>query len=285
MRILQQSEAVLIFDLSNVVARAQAVAGADWLKLYTRMLLKQRKKYRNHRFIFAVEGAGTIARQKIVPEYKAGRVPTPEFQSARKLAIEMARCINCSVLLAPDGEADDAIASFVSKNPNADITIVSNDRDLWQLIQSNVVVRAQVVGTTTTIDRFACVRHIGVLPEAVPVLKALCGDKSDNIPRGVPKVHEKKLKRLAQLVTGVEEQLCQVARESDFLTDADKKKIQDAYPVVKLQLKVTTAWRNLKLKERKCKGNTGKLKKFLDIYSVVDSFDDGDIKKIVGESK
>lgn len=284
MRILQQSEAILVFDLSNLVARAQAVAGIDWLKLYTRMLLKLRKKYGNRRFVFAVEGAGTITRQRILPEYKAGRVPTPEFQSARKLAVEMARNIESSVLLAPEGEADDAIASFVTQNNDADIIIVSNDRDLWQLIRPNVAVRAQIVGSTTTIDRFACTRHLGVLPEAVPIMKALCGDKSDDIPRGVPKVHEKKLKRLAQLVAGMEEQLCQVARESDFLTEADKKKIQDAFPVVKRQLKVTTAWENLKLKERKCKGSFSKLKQFLSDYGIED-FEDKDLKKISGENR
>lgn len=285
MRILQQSEAVLIFDLSNLVARAQAVAGPNWLTLYTRMLLKQRKNYRNHRFVFAIEGAGTVARQKLLPEYKAGRIPTPEFQSGRKLAVEMARFINCSILLAPDGEADDAIASFVEQNPDADIVIISNDRDLWQLIRPNVAVQAQIAGTTTSVDRFACVRHLGVLPEAVPVMKALCGDKSDNVPRGVPKVHEKKLKRLAQITMGIEEQLCQVARESDFLTDKDKKKIQDAHPSVKLHLKVTRAWNRLELKERKCKGSMNKLKQFLDSYGIVDKFDDSDIKKITGASK
>lgn len=282
MRILQQKDAFVVFDLSNIVARAQAIGKENWLKLYTRMLIKQRKQYNNHDFVFAVEGAGTLARQKILPCYKAGRVPTPEFQTARKIAVELARHTHCLVIRAPDGEADDAIATFVTKKQDADIVIISNDRDLWQLISPSVKVRSQIAGSTATVDKFACVRHLGVLPEAIPMLKALCGDSSDEIPRSVSRINQDKLKRLAQLTAGMEEQLCQVARESDFLTDNEKKKIQDAFPTVKKHLKVVQVKRQLKLSVRKCAGDQTKLKEFLEAYQS-DVFSDTEISKLAGE--
>jgi len=283
MRILEQSQAVVLFDLSNVVARATAVAQHNFMGLLCRMLLKQRKRYPSHEFVFAVEGAGTLARQRVLPAYKDGRVPSPEFQDARNAAIKMLHYVACTLIKAPEGEADDAIATYTEHHPDADIIVVSNDRDLWQLISPNVRIQAKVGKDTIDVDRFACVRHLGVLPEAVPLMKALCGDSSDCIPRGVPRVHEKKLKQLAQAAADQEDRLDLIVDNADWLTDPDKKKIHAAASVVKQHLQVTRAWNNLQLVQRKYAGDVDGLLGFLE-YHNADGLSREDVETIVGEA-
>jgi len=264
MRFLQQTDAILLFDLSNFVARATAIAGRNFLSLFTQMLLKQRRQFPQHRFVFAVEGSGTLRRQQLLPQYKDGRIPSPEFNLARKEAIELLRHVNCRIIKAPDGEADDAIASYVEQHcQDATVTILSNDRDLWQLIRREVYVQAKVKTSTLQIDRHACKRLLGVTPAVVPLMKALLGDKSDNIPRGVPRVTVAKLLRVANEAAQVENVLS-VTKTADWLTAGDKTKIERAYPTVKQQAKVTCCWNQLNLHLRDCVADTSLFQEFLE---------------------
>lgn len=264
MRILQQHDAVLLVDLSNFVARAAAVAQQDYLRLVLQMLLKLRKQHQHHRFVFAVEGAGTLRRQRLLPCYKEGRIPSPEFNEARQTVIHMLRLIECQHIKAPDGEADDAIATYVQLHPDDSCIIVSNDRDLWQLITPNCTVLAAIKRTTTQVDSFACKRLLGVSPSRVALMKALLGDSSDNIPRGVERVHKKKLIRLVNDTEGYVDQIPQLVQDAEYLTPKDKEKILLSLTTVKQHLSVTRAWNQLSLKTRTCSGDLEAFTRFLD---------------------
>jgi len=267
MRCLNKTAAVLLVDLSNVAARALSVAGEDgYLELFCRMLEKQHRQHPSHRLVFAVEGAGTLRRQQIVSQYKGGRVPTPEFQLARNTAIKLVRLLDCRVVKAPDGEADDAIGSFCRQHPDDEIVILSDDRDLWQLISTNVLVKSRVKGSVLLVDRFACRRLLGVEPANIPMMKALLGDKSDCIPRAVERVQTKKLLRLASAKNV--DQLADRAAEADWLTAGDKKKIAARLDVVKQQLRVTRVWADLPLKTKQCRLNESELRRFLAGYDL-----------------
>lgn len=79
-------------------------------------------------------------------------------------------------------EADDIIA-YVAKRASAagkKVTIVSSDKDFYQLIDKNVEVYAPVKKKTFTIDNIK--EEIGVLPQNYNIVKALLGDNSDNLP-------------------------------------------------------------------------------------------------------
>ena len=263
MKFLQQIDAVLLFDLSNFVARATAIAGQNFLALFTQMLLKQRRQFSQHRFVFAVEGSGTLRRQQLLPQYKDGRIPSPEFNTARREAIQLLQYVRCLVIKAPDGEADDAIASYIEQHcADATTTILSNDRDLWQLIRRGVYVQAQVKTDTLQIDKYACKRLLGVTPDVVPLMKALLGDPSDCIPRGVPRVTTAKLLRVANEAETVENVL-NVVQNADWLTKGDKTKIERAHATVKKQAKVTRCWNHLNLHIRKCTANAEAFREFL----------------------
>lgn len=269
MRILQQNNAVLLIDLSNVAARAVGAAGEDgFLELFCRMLQKIRRRYPNHRFVFAVEGAGTLRRQRVVPEYKGGRVPSPEFQNARNTAMKLVRLLDCRMVKAPDGEADDAIAVYCRLHPDDAIVVLSDDRDLWQLITTNIQVESRVKGSVMLVDRFACRRLLGVEPAAIPMMKALLGDKSDSIPRAVERVQQKKLLRLAQAAEGSVDQLYAAAQDADWLTDNDRKKLAAAQDAVKQHLRITRVWADLTLKTKRHHYDAEALEAFLQQHGL-----------------
>jgi 5'-3' exonuclease len=79
-------------------------------------------------------------------------------------------------------EADDIIA-YIAKRASAagkKVTIVSSDKDFYQLIDNNVEVYAPVKKKTLTADNIK--EEIGVLPQNYNIVKALLGDNSDNLP-------------------------------------------------------------------------------------------------------
>lgn len=88
-------------------------------------------------------------------------------------------------------EADDLIGYYVAhKKPNERIVIVSNDRDLTQLISDDVIVYVQ------SMKKFINTKnHTGIMGynyQNVVLKKIICGDSSDNI-KGIKGVGEKTL--------------------------------------------------------------------------------------------
>lgn len=88
-------------------------------------------------------------------------------------------------------EADDFISYYVThKKPNERIVIVSNDRDLTQLISEQVIIYVQTMKDFITLKNHTDV--MGYNYKNVVVKKILCGDDSDNI-KGIKGVGEKTL--------------------------------------------------------------------------------------------
>lgn len=88
-------------------------------------------------------------------------------------------------------EADDLIARLVREFPVADATrvIVSTDEDLFQLLADGVVIWNPTKGMV--LDQFWFELGYGIPPEKWPLVKAIAGCSSDNVP-GVKGVGEKK---------------------------------------------------------------------------------------------
>lgn len=88
-------------------------------------------------------------------------------------------------------EADDFIGYYVThKKPNEKIVIVSNDRDLTQLIDDDVIIYVQSMKDFLTKKNHTEV--IGYNYQNVLLKKILCGDSSDNI-KGIKGFGEKTL--------------------------------------------------------------------------------------------
>lgn len=132
-------------------------------------------------------------RLKLYPEYKAKRLRMPDdFYAQIPLVHELAKGFGIPLLELDHYEADDIIGTLVKKHPEKHVIIVSNDRDIYQLLDGHVEVYKQVKGMTDTeMFNAAKVREkYGLEPKQIIDLKALEGDASDNIP-GITGVGEK----------------------------------------------------------------------------------------------
>lgn len=142
-------------------------------------------------------------RHEFDPNYKAGRQETPDdfFPDIANLQ-ELLKALNLPIVTAAGYEADDVIATLAHQGSQAgyQVKIVSGDRDLFQLVDPakkisvlyldrNAVSRS-AQASTTEFNPAEVEAKLGVKPEQVVDFKALCGDKSDNIP-GVRGIGEK----------------------------------------------------------------------------------------------
>ena len=136
-------------------------------------------------------------RNDIYPEYKAHRPPPPEELIPQfALVREAVKAFNVASVEMEGYEADDLIATYAREaaEQGAEVTIVSSDKDLMQLVNDRVALfdamKNKVIGAEQVVEKF------GVGPEKVIEVQALAGDASDNVP-GVPGIG---VKTAAQLL-------------------------------------------------------------------------------------
>jgi DNA polymerase-1 len=145
--------------------------------------------------LVAFDKSGKTFRHDEFPDYKAGRKPMPEeFRSQIDLIKKSLDVLGVKQREIELIEADDIIGTYSHEYyDNFDeIVIISNDRDLLQLVNDKVHLRASKKGMANFIDytKEYMEEHLGVRPDQIPDLKGLMGDASDNLP-GIPGVGEK----------------------------------------------------------------------------------------------
>jgi len=127
-------------------------------------------------------------RNDMYADYKAHRPPPPEDLVPQfPLIRDAVRAFSVPCIEEAGFEADDIIASYALAALRADfnVTIVSSDKDLMQLIQPGIDCLDTM--KNARIDRAEVIEKFGVLPEQVGEVLALMGDTADNVPgvRGV----------------------------------------------------------------------------------------------------
>ncbi|MEH2261981.1 DNA polymerase I [Nostoc sp.] len=134
--------------------------------------------------------------------YKADRKETPEdFIPDLANLHELLNGFNLPIFTAPGFEADDVLGTLAQRVTLAGyrVKILTGDRDLFQLIDSDKEITVlnfspdAIKRSTNSITEFEAEQvkeKMGVLPSQIVDFKALCGDKSDNIP-GVKGIGEK----------------------------------------------------------------------------------------------
>lgn len=130
-------------------------------------------------------------RNELYPEYKANRSEPPEdLRPQFGLIREATRAFNLPCIEAEGFEADDLIATYAKKAREAggDVTIISSDKDLMQLVRPGVSMYDQM--KDRVFNESDVEEKWGVKPEKMIDLQALAGDSSDNIP-GVPGIGPK----------------------------------------------------------------------------------------------
>ncbi len=137
-------------------------------------------------FAVIFDHSGPSFRNEIYPDYKANRGEPPEDLVPQfPLVRDATRAFNVACIEQEGFEADDLIATYATqaRAAGAQVTIVSSDKDLMQLIDERVVMfdgmKARTIGPDEVVEKF------GVGPEQVVDVQALAGDSVDNVP-GVP---------------------------------------------------------------------------------------------------
>ncbi|WP_083240449.1 5'-3' exonuclease H3TH domain-containing protein [Methyloceanibacter methanicus] len=125
-------------------------------------------------------------RSDLFDGYKANRPEAPEDLIPQfPLVRDAVRAFNVACIEKEGYEADDLIATYAmeAREAGADVTIVSSDKDLMQMVQPGIIMydtmKNKVIGEEGVIEKF------GVPPDKVIEVQALIGDTSDNVP-GVP---------------------------------------------------------------------------------------------------
>jgi DNA polymerase-1 len=161
-------------------------------------LLQESKSSEAPTHIAVVFDAGRETfRNAIYDKYKANRPPPPEELVPQfPLIRQAARAFNVAVVEQDGFEADDLIATYARDvlAKDGDVTIVSSDKDLMQLIRPGVTMldgmKAKRIGPDEVVEKF------GVGPDKVVDVQALAGDSTDNVP-GVPGIG---IKTAAELI-------------------------------------------------------------------------------------
>jgi DNA polymerase-1 len=151
--------------------------------------------------VVAFDLPGGTFRDAMTEDYKGGRAETPmEIEHQFDLIRAMCEVLHIPVIGVPGFEADDVLATLATEGRDAQVpvVIVSGDRDTFQLVQDpfvKVLYNRRGVSDYSLYDEAGIVERCGIEPERYPLLAALRGDQSDNLP-GVPGVGEKTAAKL-----------------------------------------------------------------------------------------
>ena len=130
-------------------------------------------------------------RHKMYANYKAGRKPLPDDLAAQVPVLkDVLRLMNIRICEMAGYEADDLIGT-IAKKFSIPTYIYTGDRDSYQLVDetTNVCYTKRGVSDILELTAENFKDEIGLTPAQIIELKALMGDKSDNIP-GVAGVGE-----------------------------------------------------------------------------------------------
>ena len=171
------------------------------------------------------------ARHKMYEGYKANRHGMPdELAEQMPIIKEVLRAMNIDIIEMEGYEADDILGtlSCYGEAKNLDVTILSGDRDTFQLATDKVTIRIpHTKGGKTETDEYnrkKIIEKFGLEPKQLIEVKGLQGDTSDNIP-GVPGVGEKTALKLVQKYGSIENLYKKIEEGQDDLKGKQREKI------------------------------------------------------------
>ena len=196
--------------------------------------------------------AGSSGRTEVYSDYKAQRRSRPDLLKQQWPAMEpLVEAFGYSNVKIDGYEADDVIASLTEHalraDPQVPVMIVTGDRDAFQLIDGDGLVKVMATsrGITDTkiYDRQAVIDRYGIAPELIPDFYGLKGDTSDNIP-GVPGIGDKTASELLQSFGTLEDVLASIdeikgaKRKENLLAHADDARVSKQLATVQRDVAV-----------------------------------------------
>jgi DNA polymerase-1 len=180
--------------------------------LFANILRRILKDYKPDYVGIVFDTSKPTFRDKLFEKYKAQRQPMPDEMSVQLPYVRrLCEAMGMPILELDGYEADDVIGTMatVAAKQNLDVLVISNDKDMMQLVNAGVRILKTGTGgakADTIVDAKKVEEILGVPPEKVVDLMALLGDNIDNIP-GAKGIGEKGATELIQKYGSVENAL------------------------------------------------------------------------------
>jgi DNA polymerase-1 len=180
--------------------------------LFGNILRRLIKDYQPDYIGIVFDPPGATFRDKLFEKYKAQRQPMPdEMRVQLPFVRRLCEAMRLPILEVQGYEADDVIGAMAvqAAKKNLDVLVISNDKDMMQLVGKNVrTLRTGSGGAKADIivDAKKVEEILGVPPERVVDYMALLGDNIDNIP-GAKGIGEKGAAELIKKYGSVEKAL------------------------------------------------------------------------------
>ena len=204
------------------------------------------------------------ARHKMFEGYKATRKGMPnELAEQMPIIKNILNAMNIDIIEKEGYEADDVLGTlsrFGEKN-GLNVTILSGDRDTFQLATDKVTIRIPrtKAGKTETeeYNKEKIIESYGIEPKQLIEVKGLQGDTSDNIP-GVPGIGEKTALSLIQKFGSIENLYNELEKGTSGLKGKQKENIENnkdlailskTLGTINLEVPIDDSLDDLKLKE------------------------------------
>jgi DNA polymerase-1 len=212
---------------------------------FTNMLMKLLEDTDADHLAVIFDAARRNFRNEIYADYKGHRPEPPEELIPQFALIrEATEAFNVPALQMEGYEADDLIATYAEQAvaAGADVTIVSSDKDLMQLVRDKVrlydPMKNRPIGAAEVVEKF------GVGPDKVVDVQSLAGDSTDNVP-GVPGIGVKTAAELINTYGSLDELLArageikQPKRRENLQQNADLARISRDLVRLKRDVPVT----------------------------------------------
>jgi len=219
----EQAKKVFLVDAMAHIYRAffapmpQRLTGPDGSPtnvpfLFGNILKRLIKDYEPKYIGIVFDPPGATFRDDLFEKYKAQRQPMPDDMRVQiPLVRRLCQALRLPILEVQGYEADDVIGTVAVRvaKQGFDVLIVSNDKDMMQLVGKNIRTLKTASGgmkADTLVDEAKVKELLGVSPEQVVDYMALLGDTVDNIP-GAKGIGEKGAAELIQKYGSVESAL------------------------------------------------------------------------------
>ncbi len=174
---------------------------------------------------------GPTERHKLYEGYKANRKGMPnELAEQMPIIKEILKAMNIDIIEKQGYEGDDLLGTLAQygEKQGLQVTILSGDRDTFQLASKNITIRIPRTKAGKTeqeeYDEEKIKETYGIMPKQLIEVKALQGDASDNIP-GVPGIGEKTALALIQQYNTIDELYEKIEKGEDTLKGKQKENI------------------------------------------------------------
>lgn len=213
---------------------------------FLNMFLKILKEKKPEYLAVCFDVSRDTFRQKKFAEYKIQRPSMPdELSSQMPIIKQIISAYRISIFEKEGYEADDIIASLAEKarKNGMDSVVVSNDKDLLQLVDKDITVLSPHKEGDIIYDSDKVLERYGINPKQIADIVALAGDAVDNIP-GVKGITEKRAVELIQKFGSLENLLKHI---DEITPDKIKQTIEANLGQIKLNLELAVLNRDMEL--------------------------------------